>query len=237
MKFKHLWLTTIFLLAAPAFAEEKGALDRIYEGALKGAEKIFGPEERPHKVDKSKQPQIIIKGGEMRFNGKMLQPGDTFANWVKVLGKPSRFSGYNIYTWDTLGIIVWLQVTESGHTINKVTEMDIFFNFKPRDPLWDGDYITTRPDGTPVKKKPDFKPKNTFRGYLEIDGAGVDSTSKVWEVNWNKYMFDDAAKYGFTRAHRPTIVRAVSPPPKLDMSFHTDKKGQEGLIYYLSISD
>ena len=52
-------------------------------------------------------------------------------------------------------------------------------------------------------------------------------------------MFDDAVKHGFQRAHLPTIYRAVSPPPEyaLDMSFHTDKNGRDGLIYYLSISD
>ena len=239
MRYLYLWLAALLLIATPASAEEKGTLDRIYKGALNAAEKVFGPEERPHKVDKTKQPQIIIKGGEMRYNGKILKPGDSFANWKKVLGKPSRFSLDRIYTWDNLGIAAWLQSKGAdgpGFT-DKITEMDIFFNQKPRDPT-EG-LVTTSPDGTPIKKWPDFKPKNVFPGYLEIDGAGVDRTSKVWEVNWNKNMFDDPVRRGFQRAHLRTIYRAVSPPPEhaLDMSFHTDKNGQDGMIYYLSISD
>ena len=137
MRFLYLWLATLLLIATPASAEEKGTLDRIYEGALKGAEKVFGPEERPHKVDKNKQPQIIIKGGEMRYNGKALKLGDTFANWVKVLGKPSRFSGYNIYTWDNLGIVAGLKSRGAdgpGFT-NTISHLSVFFNHKPRDPF------------------------------------------------------------------------------------------------------
>ena len=149
----------------------------------------------------------------------------------------SRFSGYNIYTWDNLGIVAGLKSRGAdgpGFT-NTISHLSVFFNHKPRDPF--GDLVTTSSDGTPIKKEPDFRPKTAFPGYLEIDGAGVDRTSKVWEVNWNKNMFGDAAKHGFQRSHLPTIYRALSPPPKLDMSFHTDKNGRDGLIYYLSISD
>ena len=229
MRYLYLWLAALLLMATPASAEEKGTLDRIYKGALNAAEKVFGPEERPHKVDKTKQPQIIIKGGEMRYNGKILKPGDSLANWKKVLGKPSRFNGERIYTWDNLGIAAWLQSKEGPGYTDKITEMDIYFNLKPLDPI----FKERIPGHT------DFRPKNVFSGYLEIDGAGVDRTSKVWEVNWNKNMFDDAVRHGFQRAHLRTIYRAVSPPPEhaLDMSFHTDKNGQDGMIYYLSISD
>ena len=109
MRFDVFGLLAALLFSVPSFAEEKGTLDRVYEGALKAAEKVFGPEERPHKVDKNKQPQIIIEGGELRYNGRHLKLGDTFANWTKVLGKPTRFNGRRIYTWDNLGINVWLQ--------------------------------------------------------------------------------------------------------------------------------
>lgn len=213
------------MLAAPACAEEKGTLDRVYEGATKAAGKLLALPEKPHIVDKNKQPQIIIKGGELRYNGHQLKFGDTYSSWVTVLGKPSRFSGDNIYTWDNLGIVAVLKARGAdgpGFT-NKITQLDVFLNHKPRDPIFE--HI------------PNFRPKKTFPGYLEIDGASVDSASKVWEVNRYKNMFGNPEEYGFTQDYLPTIFRAVSPPPKLDMSFHTDKKGLDGLIYHLSVGD
>lgn len=231
------WLAMVIVFAAPGHAEEKGTLEKVYEGALKTAEKIFGPEERPHMVDKTPKPQIVIRGGDLRYNEQQLKFGDSLANWTKVLGKPSRFSGDRTYTWDGMGIVIWMQykAAHGAELTDKVAGMEIFFNFKPKDPY--DDLVKTRPDGTPIKKAPDFRPQNPFPGYLEIDGAGVDRTSKVWEVNWNKNMFGDPVKHGFQRAHLPTIFRAVSPPPEyeLDMSFRTDKKGRDGMIYSLSI--
>ena len=109
MRFNILWLIAAFLFSVSACAEEKGTLDRVYEGAQKAAEKVFGLDELPHAVNKNKQPQIIIKGGELRYNGHPLKFGDTYSNWVKVLGKPSRFSGYNYHTWDNLGIAIVLK--------------------------------------------------------------------------------------------------------------------------------
>ena len=225
MRFDVFGLLAALLFSVPSFAEEKGTLDRVYEGALKAAEKVFGSEEKLHKVDKNKQPQIIIKGNEMRYNGQLLELGDTFDNWVKVLGKPTRFSGDNVHIWDNLGIIIYLRDRRAGYTnkISVVSVMDIFFNFESRDQIFE--HI------------PYFSPKNAFVGYLEIDGTGVDSTSKVWEVRATKDLFGDPLRHGFQRDHLPTIFRALSPPPtKLNMTFHTDRNGQYGVIYYLGVS-
>ena len=237
---KHLSILLCFaltLVAVPGFAEDKNKLDQLFEDAAKAAGMIKD-RGKPRQVDKTKFPQIIIKGSEVRYNGQVLKFGDTFVKWESVLGKSSRFTR-SIYTWDNLGVIVYLkgeQRQEGWRNTNKISEMVIYLNFKPKDPFWDGDFITTNPDGTPSKPPPDFKPKKSFPGYLEIDGAGVDRTSKVWEVNANKNMFGDPAKHRFRRAHLPTIYSALTPPPELHMQFNTDEKGQEGTIYKFTIN-
>ena len=234
---KHLSVLLCFalaLVAIPGFAEDKNKLDQLFEDAAKTAGMIKD-RGKPRQVDKTKRPQIIIKGSEIRYNGKVLKLGEPLKKWEKVLGKSARFHG-ELYAWDSMGVQCRARPPE-----RYVSEIIIHMNFKHKEP-WEVE-IDAQPQHAPggriILRDPDITPKKPFTGYLEIDGAGADRNSKVWEINWNKQ--GDPNKPGekkFHQAYLPVIYSTATPPPEeYLLEFRTDRNGQEGTIYNFSITE
>lgn len=42
--------------------------------------------------------------------------------------------------------------------------------------------VTELPDGTPIEKPKLIQPLAVFPGYIELDGYGIDSKTKLWEI-------------------------------------------------------
>jgi hypothetical protein len=153
--------------------------------------------------------------------------GDNIREWKKVLGgAPREFSGYDTsFTWDTLG----LELVNDPKNKTRVIQMTLFLNFRPKDP-YEG-LVTHLPDGTPVQPLPDFKPHSAFAGYLELDGAGIDRDTQVWEVN---ALAKREKKISCMSSLNKCHAGAENDDDHI-VSFATDARKDRGLIYQFTI--
>jgi hypothetical protein len=183
---------------------------------------------KPRSVQRRAKPELIIRRGVIAFNGKRLKLGSSIAEWEKTLGKSSRLTegGSSINTWDELGIITYRLPGRSD-----VVEADIFLNRAPRHPILD-QREHVGPDGKTYSLGPDFRPTQMFPGYLELDGAGIDAQTKVWEVNALAKR-----KRKFTCSMNLHSCHAATEDEQYTLDFATDNMKDEGTIYRLSISD
>lgn len=137
-----------------------------------GAVKDYG---KPRVVARGGQPEVVVQGSQVLVNGKSLTIGTSSINdWRAVLGPESRSETgtYAIYLWDRYGIALSAQEKR-----NTVTQLEISLNLEPKEP-----WIPLRPDGSTKAEPPDYRPKNPFPGYLQLDGYGIDAQSKFWEI-------------------------------------------------------
>jgi hypothetical protein len=238
-----LLLLSFTLVVNSGHAEERSKLDQLYDAAAKAAG-IIKDRGKPRQVDKTKTPQFIIKGSEIRYNGIALRLGDTIDSWQRALGSPSRNDDYN-YTWDDLGVQLVLRRKRSpegwSRPTNKIAQVELFFNFRKKE-SWEESSDARpqlRPDGSVVPQRPDSRPKSPFEGYLEIDGAGVDRNTMVWEINDIRKGYPDMwGSTTFRKSYSPVEFMAITPPPEsYHMYINTDGKGREGMIYSIGINE
>lgn len=157
---------------------EPTMLDLFDEAVHEAKHAVGGIKEpgQPRIVKKGMTPELIISGEQITYNGKPLVMGANLRDWEDILGHPSRRDDIKppaLLVWDELGFDVM------GDKKNKVTQIKIYVNKRPKDPYGE---MTVRPDGTPVEPSIDFSPKKAFSGYLEMDGFGIDAETKFWEV-------------------------------------------------------
>jgi hypothetical protein len=244
MNYKFTLLLLAFsLVVNSVHAEERSKLDQLYDAAAKAAG-IIKDRGKPRQVDKTKTPQFIIKGSEIRYNGIALRLGDTIDSWQRALGSPSRRNELShSYIWDDLGIVLAVrdELSPEGWSrpTNKISQVEIFLNFRKKE-SWEESSDARpqlRPDGSIVPRGPNPRAESPFEGYLEIDRAGVDRNTMVWEVNAIREGYPDIwGDTTFSKSYLPTKFSAITPPPEsYTMIFNTDGKGREGMIYSLSI--
>jgi hypothetical protein len=183
---------------------------------------------KPRKVQRGASPEVVIQSSNIIFNGKPLKFGTHIDEWKKVLGgSPRTFQEYpTIFVWDDLGI----QIVTANEQVTKVVQMAVYSNQKPKDPY--AGMVTVWPDGSPNIPTPDFNPKHIFTGYFELDGAGIDDQTKVWEVNaLAKRQKKFHCMASLLRCH------AATEDGKNSLVFFTDEKRQKGLIYFFTIHE
>jgi hypothetical protein len=183
---------------------------------------------KPRVVQRGANPELIIHSSEISFNGKPLKLGAHIDEWKKVFGaSPRSFPKHpTSYVWDDLGI----EIVTEHEQVTKVVQLTVYLNQKPKDPY--AGMVTVRPDGSPIMPLPDFNPKNMFRGYFELDGAGIDRQTKVWEVNAlakrrNKFY----CMMSLNSCH------AATEDNRYTLDFSTDNRKGEGLIYVFTLGD
>lgn len=139
-----------------------------------GAIKQYG---KPRVVAHGAKPEIIISGPQISIDGKVVAIGASMSSWRAVLpGEPRCTSANNtdvLCTWDDLGIEVG-----SAFRTPKVSKYLIISLNKEDLPPWN----PQMPDGSIKSAPPDLRPKNTFSGYLQLDGYGIDAQTKFWEI-------------------------------------------------------
>ena len=177
---------TCFAQANPASAPSNNAntVENIYNKALdkaKSALESVLEVEKPRQVNRAAKPEIIIKDGQLFYNGKELVMGASLAEWQEILGKPSRTDDGLpppiLFIWDNLGITVL--TGQDTETRGKVTQIKIYFL---KNPMYAKVYIERySADGKPL---PPYEPspKKTFSGYLELDDFGIDAKTEFHEL-------------------------------------------------------
>lgn len=119
-------------------------------------------------VSRNKYPAIVIKGGRVFIDGKLLWLGDAMAVWKAAIPGTPRCSEPQLIVvcnWDELGV----QIGSGQNDMTNVTYMNI--NLAAEENFF--------------LEKDDFSPKKVFRGYLELDGMSIDSTTKYGAIRRN----------------------------------------------------
>jgi hypothetical protein len=130
---------------------------------------------KPRVVAKGAKPELVIGfDGSIMFDMKPLRLGDHIDKWRNIFPKDvvcteSKGGTFDatICDWDSLGISVMGSIDRP----NIVSQIEIHLNFSALEP-W------VIPNKTDRKSRPE----KTFGGYLEIDGYGIDSHTKFWEL-------------------------------------------------------
>ncbi|HEX8610956.1 MAG TPA: hypothetical protein VF800_06665 [Telluria sp.] len=131
------------------------------------------------KVDLKKTPKLLLTATGIDFDHTHLRLGDSMKRWKDVLkGKP-RCSDEKpvpvMCVWDSLGI----QLLTEGGKKDGVIQLAVHLSF---DDNWWMDMGTEKPDGTPASPVVNWMPHHPFRGYLEVDGVGIDAETKLSSV-------------------------------------------------------
>ena len=123
-------------------------------------------------------PSVIIKDGSISVGGHRVALGKDIGSWSNALGgTPRRASDQpTVYVWDEYGIQV-LTVPERPSEVMQIT---VYLNLEPRDPS--AALFTTLPDGTAVKRGPDLRPKQSYKGGLELDGYEIASGTTFSDI-------------------------------------------------------
>jgi hypothetical protein len=216
--------------ARPASGENRASLGQV-QGVIRKTTEVVGSIKdygKPRQVHRRQKPELIIRGSAITFNGNQLKLGSSIVEWEKALGKSSRLKegGSDINTWDEFGIITYRLPRDSI-----VVAAVIFLNRAPTDSILDNEEHID-PDGKAYSLGPDFRPNQTFPGYLELDGAGIDSQTKVWEINaLAKRDRKFRCNTSLNRCH------AATEDERYSLAFATDEKKDEGTIYTLTIGE
>jgi hypothetical protein len=164
--------------------KEPTKLDLFNELMQKAAEETGAIEDygKPRIVARGAKPEIIIKGDQITINGQPVGIGKSIEIWKRAMpGKPRCEKEYMdvICEWDGLGIKVYAR---SGGEL-AVLEFKTFLNLQRRE-AWDIP-ATSAPDGTKILPPNKYQPSQSFPGYLELDGFGIDAKTKFWEIRAN----------------------------------------------------
>jgi hypothetical protein len=129
---------------------------------------------KPRIVPKGAKPEIIIKGTNIWIDGQLVAIGDPLDVWKKALPPGGRCESDKNGTtcfWDRLGIA--LDATRQDFT--KVDGFGIYMDVD-LPPPWYRSY------GATPGSSDSYLPRHSFRGYLELDGFGIDWQTKFWEL-------------------------------------------------------
>lgn len=166
---------------APVYGDvEQNNLWEIFNEAKKSALIKAGEISDPtksRKVKKGKKPEIIIVEDKLYFNAKLLRFGDSLQSWKKIIaGRPRCFEGGMILcVWDELG----LTVATSDITPDKVVLIGLQLNFSDSDKVAANGLSMHGKSGVTEESS---MPQNTFPGYLELDGIGIDEKTEFRDI-------------------------------------------------------
>jgi hypothetical protein len=124
-----------------------------------------------------KYPKITIVKDKLFFEGKELHLGESMESWKKVMaGKPRCFEDKPKFCiWDDTG----LEIKTRGDEKESVTSFTIYFNFFNMGQSGNKYGVSSSP--TPAEIH-DWLPHKVFNGYLELDGYGIDSSTRFREI-------------------------------------------------------
>lgn len=132
----------------------------------------------PRHVKRYAKPEIIIKGENIFFEGKLLEFGRPLTSWKNILKRKPHCdeTGTEWCVWQDLGLKASTRWNSKFGVSTIIIMMNISENFPDETK-------TPYPDGTPDNRpKADWLIRRAFTGYLEIDGFGIDKETKFWEL-------------------------------------------------------
>lgn len=170
-----------------------------------------------HQVERGGKPEAILEGGHIIYDGKPLKVGGPMDDWLGVLGSHSRGGpGIGPYLWDGLGIKIAQNYSSSEEIVFVLNHRPPpEYNFEKRWRKEPGE------EGGPVK--------NTFSGYLEIGGVGIDSQTTVEDIN----MQIDYP-YGLTCSRGMNMCSALVGEEKQLIAISVDGRKEKSPVYSIA---
>lgn len=186
-------------------------------------------------VPRGARPEIVIRrtgigsfgdayfADGILFNGQRITINDPPSRAIEVFGNDFRVHK-GIHIWDKIGISMYT-TTPSQHR-----------NGKPQNRYISTISIILNPTPEDMPNDPS-NPSQFFSGYLELDGAGIDKNTKIWEV---RALHDRTGLRPITpylMCHRtlPFCDVEVRGKERSDrVSFYTDPDQENGKIYFLT---
>lgn len=211
--------------------------------------------ERRRNIDKAQarvvvpgaKPEIIIRRsgiGSNRypyfadgilFNGQRITTGDLIPRAIELFGNDFRTRD-SFYTWDSLGISVHTYIPNAVFEARTQNIESLLKDPKAKRIRSISINLNPTPQGMPTSPS---KPSHTFSGYLDLDGAGIDSDTKIWEVRAlvDRTGLAGAAPYIICIEGRLICqVQSFGSERSDEVSFWTDKDHANGKIYSVTYS-
>lgn len=159
--------------------DQRSLMDRWNELRRKALQEAgaIRPSREPRKIERGARPELIFRKNEIYFDGKKLGLGESMDVWKKKIPTSPRCfaDGMTLCVWDDYG----LEVGTDHKNPNKVRFMNIYISI---DHSFTLARSANHPDGRPAKPPEDDMPHQTFSGYLEMNGVGIDAETEFWEI-------------------------------------------------------
>ncbi|WP_372437209.1 hypothetical protein ACCM60_18985 [Pseudomonas chlororaphis subsp. aureofaciens] len=164
----------------------------------------------PRKAPRGAQPELIAENGCVTWDGKPLALGTPVAEWWKVLGPPSRQNrDGKMQAWDNLGILLLTDADSHFNRLLKSMTEQISASGAPwpknslehyrvpqtmaqykKDGVFKVEFVVVsiRPEpGPDVDEDGNLILRQAFKGYLQVNGVGIDNQSTLREVSrWSE---------------------------------------------------
>lgn len=159
------------------------------------------------------------------YNGQSITITDPPSRAIEVLGPNFRIhQGHHI--WDNLGISV--NIDTPSQSFNNEPEPDYIASITIE--------LNPPPPGEPASPA---EPAHYFSGYLDLDGASIDSETTIWEVRAlvDRSGLAGGHPYIFCRQSETSCQVQTYGDERTDyVSFWTDKDHANGKIYSVTYS-
>lgn len=182
-------------------------------------------------VPKGAKPDVIIRrtgissrnpyfADGILYNGQRITITDPPSRAIEVFGADFRVY-QSRHVWDELGITMYTETPTQ------------FLNNKPQPDYIQSISIELNPP-PPGELVSPAEPAHYFSGYLELDGAGIDNETKIWEVRAlvDRSGLAGGHPYIFCRQSETSCQVQTNGDERTDyVSFWTDKDDANGKIY------
>lgn len=242
---KLIFLVTVFLASPAFFAHAKEAnpispikyVDSFFEELNNYFDEDANERRkldiaRARVVPKGAEPEVIIRRSGISsstdpyfsdgilYNGQRITITDPPSRAIEVFGPDFRIY-QNHHVWDNLGIRMY--VSTPSQTYNNKPKPDYIQSISIE--------LNPPPPGKPVSPA---EPSHYFSGYLDLDGAGIDSETKIWEVRAlvDRSGLAGGHPYIFCKQSITICKIQTYGDERTDyVSFWTDKDHANGKIY------
>lgn len=195
-------------------------------------------------VPKGAKPEIIIRrsgignsgnpyfSDGILFDGKRIQSNDSLSRAIEVFGHNFR-TRKNVHIWDRLGVAILSYLP--NHLLDTRTNEIEKLIHNPEARKIKSIIITLNSRSSQELTKP----KYPFEGYLELDGAGIDNSTRIWEIRalTDRSDLTGAHPYIICNRERPSCkVDNLGEKRSDDVEFYTDEDQENGKIYAIVFS-
>ncbi|WP_155836287.1 DUF7738 domain-containing protein [Burkholderia sp. AU4i] len=208
----------------------------------------------PRKAPRGAKPELIVENNHITLDGKLLVLNAPVSEWWKILGLPSRQDRRgSIQVWDSLGIgLITSLDSRTEQRLNELTtryrESNLEIRLSEKRKVLDeaqesglfnvsSFYVNIRPEpGPDIDEDGDPVLRQIFKGYLQVNGVGVDAESTLREVSrWGSKskhpLFYDCLRLDELRRCTAN-TEVVENGPRMSFGFDVDETKERHVMSF-----